>query len=123
MEAPCRCTEYSVCDRSRKSWTSQCFPLPLRQVDLHEGSTTDFFVTFPAPKDTPYEGGLYKVHVELPDQSAARASRNIHLGCFRAMVSVAPCLGCFSGVLGGVLIEVGFSLLGRIWATSPGAPP
>jgi ubiquitin-conjugating enzyme E2 H len=38
------------------------------QVDLHEGSTTDFFVTFPAPKDTPYEGGLYKVHVELPDQ-------------------------------------------------------
>jgi ubiquitin-conjugating enzyme E2 H len=38
------------------------------QVDLNGGSTTDFFVTFPAPKETPYEGGKYKVHVALPEQ-------------------------------------------------------
>lgn len=28
----------------------------------------DFYVTFPGPKGTSYEGGRYKVHVELPDQ-------------------------------------------------------
>lgn len=37
-------------------------------VELKNGNTRDFFVEFPAPKDTPYEGGVYKVHVELPDQ-------------------------------------------------------
>lgn len=38
------------------------------EVELNEGSTQDFFVTFVAPKDTIYEGAMYRVHVELPDQ-------------------------------------------------------
>lgn len=38
------------------------------EVDLNEGSTVDFYVTFNGPKDTAYEGGRYKVHVELPEQ-------------------------------------------------------
>lgn len=37
-------------------------------VELHEGSTQNFFVTFFGPKETIYEGAAYKVHVELPDQ-------------------------------------------------------
>ncbi|KAF3318633.1 Ubiquitin-conjugating enzyme E2 8, variant 2 [Orbilia oligospora] len=28
----------------------------------------EFFVRFNGPKDTPFEGGIWKVHVELPDQ-------------------------------------------------------
>ena len=28
----------------------------------------DFMVEFPGPKDTPYEGGQWTVHVLLPDQ-------------------------------------------------------
>lgn len=38
------------------------------EVDLNEGSTQDFFVTFAGPKETIYEGAHYRVHVELPDQ-------------------------------------------------------
>jgi len=37
-------------------------------VELKNGNTRDFFVEFNAPKDTPYEGGVYRVHVELPEQ-------------------------------------------------------
>lgn len=38
------------------------------RVDLKNGSDTrDFYVKFHGPKDTPYEGYVYKVHVELPD--------------------------------------------------------
>lgn len=37
-------------------------------VELKNGNTRDFFVEFLGPKDTPYEGGVFKVHVELPDQ-------------------------------------------------------
>jgi ubiquitin-conjugating enzyme E2 H len=38
------------------------------EVDLNEGSTQDFYVTFFGPKETIYEGAVYRVHVELPDQ-------------------------------------------------------
>lgn len=38
------------------------------EVELNRGSTQDFYVTFSGPKDTIYEGAIYRVHVELPDQ-------------------------------------------------------
>jgi len=38
------------------------------QVDLCGDSTQDFYVKFSGPANTPYEGGTFKVHVELPEQ-------------------------------------------------------
>ncbi|CEL93839.1 unnamed protein product [Vitrella brassicaformis CCMP3155] len=38
------------------------------EIDLNNSNTQDFFVTFRGPKETAYEGGIWKVHVELPDQ-------------------------------------------------------
>ncbi|KAF6001568.1 Ubiquitin-conjugating enzyme E2 8 [Cyanidiococcus yangmingshanensis] len=32
-----------------------------------EDSNAEFYVKFRGPKDTPYEGGVWKVHVELPE--------------------------------------------------------
>ena len=32
-----------------------------------ENNTSDFCVMFHGPKDSPYEGGVWKVHVELPE--------------------------------------------------------
>lgn len=37
-------------------------------VELENGSSTNFHVTFSGPKDTIYEGGVFRVHVELPEQ-------------------------------------------------------
>ncbi|KAG9540840.1 hypothetical protein KCU86_g23153, partial [Aureobasidium melanogenum] len=28
----------------------------------------EFFVRFKGPEETPFQGGLWKIHVELPDQ-------------------------------------------------------
>ncbi|GME69852.1 unnamed protein product [Ambrosiozyma monospora] len=38
------------------------------EVSLVDDNMQEFFVNFEGPKDTPYEGGLWRVHVELPDQ-------------------------------------------------------
>lgn len=38
------------------------------EVDLNGGSTQDFFVTFKGPSETIYEGAMYRIHVELPEQ-------------------------------------------------------
>eukprot|EP00746_Dinoflagellata_sp_MGD_P041429 gnl/MRDRNA2_/MRDRNA2_200223_c0_seq1.p1 gnl/MRDRNA2_/MRDRNA2_200223_c0~~gnl/MRDRNA2_/MRDRNA2_200223_c0_seq1.p1 ORF type:complete len:200 (-),score=22.68 gnl/MRDRNA2_/MRDRNA2_200223_c0_seq1:148-747(-) len=38
------------------------------EVDLNNGNTTNFYVKFQAPIDTPFEGGAYRIHVELPEQ-------------------------------------------------------
>lgn len=38
------------------------------EVELSAGSTTDFWVSFEGPAETLYQGGMYKVHVELTDQ-------------------------------------------------------
>eukprot|EP00300_Choanocystis_sp_HF-7_P032815 c4408_g1_i2.p1 GENE.c4408_g1_i2~~c4408_g1_i2.p1 ORF type:complete len:161 (+),score=31.55 c4408_g1_i2:130-612(+) len=38
------------------------------QVEMASDSAMEFYVIFNGPKDTPYEGGQWKVHVELPDQ-------------------------------------------------------
>lgn len=38
------------------------------ELDLSDGSTQDFHVTFNGPKGTVYEGAIYRVHVELPEQ-------------------------------------------------------
>ncbi|CAD7955731.1 unnamed protein product [Amoebophrya sp. A25] len=38
------------------------------EVELNEGSTQDFHVTFHGPKGTIYEGAIYRTHVELPEQ-------------------------------------------------------
>jgi len=36
------------------------------EVTMASDSVTEFFVKVGGPKDTPYEGGFWKVHVELP---------------------------------------------------------
>lgn len=36
-------------------------------VELVEDNISEFTVEFSGPKDSPYEGGVWKVHVELPD--------------------------------------------------------
>jgi ubiquitin-conjugating enzyme E2 H len=38
------------------------------EVEMANDSSMEFFVLFRGPKGTPYEGGTWKVHVELPDQ-------------------------------------------------------
>jgi len=38
------------------------------EVNLVNDSMQEFHVKFFGPKETPYEGGVWKVHVELPDQ-------------------------------------------------------
>lgn len=37
------------------------------EVELVEDSMQEFHVKFYGPKDTPYEGGVWRLHVELPD--------------------------------------------------------
>uniref|UniRef100_A0A7S0N8S4 UBC core domain-containing protein n=1 Tax=Chlamydomonas leiostraca TaxID=1034604 RepID=A0A7S0N8S4_9CHLO len=37
------------------------------QVELVEDNISEFYVVFYGPKDSPYEGGVWKVHVELPE--------------------------------------------------------
>eukprot|EP00192_Tetraselmis_astigmatica_P015329 CAMPEP_0117676472 /NCGR_PEP_ID=MMETSP0804-20121206/16190_1 /TAXON_ID=1074897 /ORGANISM="Tetraselmis astigmatica, Strain CCMP880" /LENGTH=182 /DNA_ID=CAMNT_0005485611 /DNA_START=497 /DNA_END=1045 /DNA_ORIENTATION=- len=37
------------------------------KVDMMNDSINEFYVEFTGPKDSPYEGGFWKVHVELPD--------------------------------------------------------
>jgi len=36
------------------------------EVTMADDSVTEFYVKFRGPKDSPYEGGCWKVHVELP---------------------------------------------------------
>eukprot|EP00916_Digyalum_oweni_P004034 GHVL01007189.1.p1 GENE.GHVL01007189.1~~GHVL01007189.1.p1 ORF type:complete len:201 (+),score=25.49 GHVL01007189.1:262-864(+) len=38
------------------------------KIDLASGGTTDFYVKFFGPKNTPYESGIWRVHVTLPEQ-------------------------------------------------------
>jgi ubiquitin-conjugating enzyme E2 H len=38
------------------------------QVTLVNDNMQEFFVIFHGPEDTPFKGGCWKVHVELPDQ-------------------------------------------------------
>ncbi|OIW24859.1 hypothetical protein CONLIGDRAFT_583763 [Coniochaeta ligniaria NRRL 30616] len=35
---------------------------------VNDNSKQEFYVKFKGPAETPFEGGLWKVHVELPDQ-------------------------------------------------------
>eukprot|EP01066_Platyproteum_vivax_P012520 Platyproteum_vivax@DN568_c0_g1_i1.p1 len=37
-------------------------------IELNDGQPTDFYVKMKGPKDTPYEEGVWRVHVVLPDQ-------------------------------------------------------
>mmetsp|Transcript_14432 Transcript_14432/g.31254 ORF Transcript_14432/g.31254 Transcript_14432/m.31254 type:complete len:201 (-) Transcript_14432:1358-1960(-) len=37
------------------------------KVDLVDDNVSEFYVEFHGPKDSPYEGGVWKVHVELPE--------------------------------------------------------
>ena len=41
-------------------------PTPPRTCTQVKDSMSEFNVKFHGPKDTPYEGGVWKVHVELP---------------------------------------------------------
>ncbi|KAI9227324.1 MAG: ubiquitin-conjugating enzyme/RWD-like protein [Piptocephalis tieghemiana] len=38
------------------------------QVTLVNDNMQEFFVRFPGPEDTPFHKGVWKVHVDLPDQ-------------------------------------------------------
>ncbi|KAL8418746.1 hypothetical protein RB594_002091 [Gaeumannomyces avenae] len=38
------------------------------EVTLVNDNMQEFYVIFKGPKETPFEGGTWKVHVELPDQ-------------------------------------------------------
>ncbi|ODV97209.1 hypothetical protein PACTADRAFT_48958 [Pachysolen tannophilus NRRL Y-2460] len=38
------------------------------EVNLVDDNMQEFYVNFHGPKETPYEGGIWKIHVELPDQ-------------------------------------------------------
>ncbi|KAK9356737.1 ubiquitin-conjugating enzyme type E2, partial [Lipomyces doorenjongii] len=38
------------------------------EVTLVNGSMQEFYVRFKGPDETPFQNGLWKVHVELPDQ-------------------------------------------------------
>lgn len=38
------------------------------EVTLVNDSMQEFYVKFHGPKDTPFESGTWKIHVELPDQ-------------------------------------------------------
>ncbi|KAG7863100.1 hypothetical protein KL939_000419 [Ogataea angusta] len=38
------------------------------EVSLVDDNMQEFYVNFEGPKDSPYEGGLWRIHVELPDQ-------------------------------------------------------
>eukprot|EP00742_Colponemidia_sp_Colp-10_P000441 GILJ01000482.1.p1 GENE.GILJ01000482.1~~GILJ01000482.1.p1 ORF type:complete len:172 (+),score=20.08 GILJ01000482.1:88-603(+) len=38
------------------------------EVTMNNDSTTDFNVKFYGPKGSPYDGGVWQVHVDLPDQ-------------------------------------------------------
>jgi len=38
------------------------------EVTLVNDNMQEFYVRFNGPKETPFEGGIWKVHVELPDQ-------------------------------------------------------
>ncbi|KAG8467937.1 hypothetical protein KFE25_006989 [Diacronema lutheri] len=37
------------------------------KVSLVDDNVSDFYLIFDGPKESPYEGGRWKVHVELPD--------------------------------------------------------
>ncbi|KAF2744600.1 ubiquitin-conjugating enzyme [Sporormia fimetaria CBS 119925] len=41
--------------------------IPVRPFNLLTPSRQEFYVKFPGPADTPYEDGVWKIHVELPD--------------------------------------------------------
>ena len=43
------------------------------EVALIEDNMQEFHVKFCGPKDTPFEGGIWKIHVELPDQYPYRS--------------------------------------------------
>lgn len=37
------------------------------KVEMVEDSINEFYVQFQGPSESPYDGGLWKIHVELPD--------------------------------------------------------
>lgn len=38
------------------------------EVTLVNDNMQEFYVRFKGPKETPFDGGLWKIHVEVPDQ-------------------------------------------------------
>lgn len=43
------------------------------EVSLVNDNMQEFFVNFAGPKDSLYEGGLWKIHVQLPDEYPYRS--------------------------------------------------
>ncbi|KAG0651587.1 Ubiquitin-ligase 8 [Hyphodiscus hymeniophilus] len=41
---------------------------PRRRIETDTTNRQEFYVRFKGPEETPFQGGLWKVHVELPDQ-------------------------------------------------------
>jgi len=43
------------------------------EVNLVNDNMQEFYICFRGPKDTPFENGVWKIHVELPDQYPYRS--------------------------------------------------
>ncbi|KAK5129189.1 Ubiquitin-conjugating enzyme E2 8 [Meristemomyces frigidus] len=41
---------------------------PKRRIETDVMKMQEFYVRFKGPEETPFQGGLWKIHVELPDQ-------------------------------------------------------
>ncbi|KAK1495118.1 ubiquitin-conjugating enzyme [Colletotrichum cuscutae] len=59
-------------DRPPPAWYTdllRCLPSPYSELlRLTPRQVQEFYVRFKGPTETPFEGGVWKVHVELPDQ-------------------------------------------------------
>ncbi|KAE9963544.1 Ubiquitin-conjugating enzyme E2 8 [Venturia inaequalis] len=44
------------------------YPRPLHPPSAHSQNRQEFYVRFKGPSETPFEGGNWKIHVEIPDQ-------------------------------------------------------
>ena len=86
------------------------------EVTLVNDNMQEFYVRFKGPKETPFEGGLWKLHVELPDQypykspSIGFVNRIFHPNIDEMYDSYSrnwiPCVDTDAGRSGSVCLDV-----------------
>ena len=70
------------------------------EVTLVNDNMQEFYVRFKGPKETPFDGGLWKIHVELPDQYPYRSpsigfvNRIFHPNIDEMYAMPSPLLSC-----------------------------